>query len=152
MNEPAHLAGLFDGPKPALTDRATFLPPLPPDVAALYLSELNAGLDSMPNGANLTRVPDGNHLRVLMWLRDAIDVYRKSSLPSKGKELHVNVHESVFDPSVATGYYDQVRTFGAWWRASTSASERETWAVLDMHHYHGKRGEERCEKMHSLFV
>jgi hypothetical protein len=140
MNEPAHLAGLFDGAKPILTDRDTFLPPLPPDVASKYLSELNEGLDSQPQ-LNLTKVPDGNHLRVMMWLRDAIEAFRRSRLPSLGKELHVNVHESLFAPDAAPNYFAQMKVFGAWWRASTSAEERMKWAVLDMHHYHAWGGE-----------
>ncbi|KAL3774304.1 hypothetical protein ACHAW5_006966 [Stephanodiscus triporus] len=140
MNEPAHLAGLFDGAKPILTDRDTFLPPLPPDVASKYLAELNEGLDSQPQ-LNLTKVPDGNHLRVMMWLRDAIEAFRQSRLPSLGKELHVNVHESLFAPDAAPNYFAQMKVFGAWWRASTSAEERMKWAVLDMHHYHAWGGE-----------
>jgi len=142
MNEPAHLAGLYNGEKPIRTDRETFLPPLPSDMAQTYLSELNKGLDSQPK---LTRVPDGNHLRVFLWLRDAIDAFRQSKLPSLGKELHVNVHESLFpsdvlpkqehksDYGLNTG---SMQLFGAWWRASTAAEERSKWAVLDIHHYH----------------
>lgn len=139
MNEPAHLAGLYNGKKPVRTDRETFLPPLPPDMANKYLSELNSQTNT------LTQVPDGNHLRMLLWLRDAIDAFRKSKLPSLGKELHVNVHESVFpadvlpqsktrpDYGLNTG---SMQIFGAWWRASTTAAERSKWAVLDIHHYH----------------
>ena len=40
-----------------------FLPPLPPAVAQECLSELNDRLESAPD---LTRVPDGNHLRVFL--------------------------------------------------------------------------------------
>ena len=143
MNEPAHLAGLFDGAKPIITNKETFLPPLPPNVAREYLSELNGDLDRMrsESGRNLTEVPDGNHLRVMLWLRDAIDAYRRSTLPSRGKELHVNVHESLFDPYAAPNYYAQMQVFGAWWRSSTTSVERSTWAVLDMHHYHAWGGE-----------
>lgn len=139
MNEPAHLAGLFDGEDPVFKDRETFLPPLPPDLAEAYLRELNDGL-----APGATRVPDGNHLRVLLWLRDAVDAFRRSSLPSRGKELHVNLHESVFpsdalpkdeekpDYGLGTG---AMRVLGAWWRATTTTEERSTWAVLDLHHY-----------------
>ncbi len=136
MNEPAHLAGLYDGKNPVRTDRETFLPPLPKDMAHAYLLELNDGLDSHPE---LTRVPDGNHLRVFLWLRDAIEAFRNSKLPSLGKELHVNVHESVFAPDVlpieTPENAPSLQVFGAWWRASTSPHERTTWAVLDIHHY-----------------
>lgn len=143
MNEPAHLAGLYNGEKPIRTDRETFLPPLPPDMAQQYLSELNEGLlDSQPQ--LFTQVPDGNHLRVLLWLRDAIDTFRQSKLPSLGKELHVNVHESLFPADVlpkepVKSDYGlntaAMKTFGAWWRATTTADERSAWAVLDIHHY-----------------
>lgn len=142
MNEPAHLAGLYNGKKPIRTDRETFLPPLPSDIAEKYLQELNSGLESKPQ---LTKVPDGNHLRVLLWLRDAIDAFRQSSLPSMGKELHVNVHESLFPSDVLPKQEPKsdyglnqapMKVFGAWWRASTTADERAKWAVLDIHHYY----------------
>lgn len=142
MNEPAHLAGLYNGKKPIRTDRETFLPPLPSDIAEKYLQELNSGLESKPQ---LTKVPDGNHLRVLLWLRDAIDAFRQSSLPSMGKELHVNVHESLFPSDVLPKQEPKsdyglnqapMKVFGAWWRASTTADERSKWAVLDIHHYY----------------
>ena len=141
MNEPAHLAGLYNGKEPIRTDRETFLPPLPPNIAKEYLSQLNQGLESKPH---LTQVPDGNHLRVFLWLHDAIDTFRQSKLPSLGKELHVNVHESVLPADVLPK--EEVKSdyglntapmhvFGAWWRASTTVDERSKWAVLDIHHY-----------------
>lgn len=142
MNEPAHLATLYNGKKPIRTDRETFLPPLPSDKAAEYLNELNAGLESKPQ---LTKVPDGNHLRVMLWLRDAIDAFRQSNLPSMGKELHVNVHESLFPSDVLPKQEIKsdyglnkapMQLFGAWWRASTTSEERAKWAVLDIHHYY----------------
>ncbi|KAL7536458.1 hypothetical protein ACHAXR_010226 [Thalassiosira sp. AJA248-18] len=140
MNEPAHLAGLYNGKEPVRSDRETFLPPLTPDMAQKYLSELNEGLDSQPQ---LTKVPDGNHLRVFLWIRDAIDTFRQSKLPSLGKELHVNVHESLFPadvlPKTKSDYglnTASMKVFGAWWRAATTAEERSKWAVLDIHHYH----------------
>ncbi|KAL7548621.1 hypothetical protein ACHAWF_011894 [Thalassiosira exigua] len=143
MNEPAHLAGLYNGRPPIRADRETFLPPLPKEVARGYLSELNDGLDAQSN--NLTRVPDGNHLRVFLWLRDAVDAFRASKLPDLGKELHVNVHESVFPSDVLPKIEPEadyglatasMKVFGAWWRATTTPAERSSWAVLDVHHYH----------------
>ena len=142
MNEPAHLAGLYNGKVPIRTDRDTFLPPLPPKMAQSYLTKLNKGLDSQPQ---LTQVPNGNHLRALLWLSDAIDTFRQSKLPSLGKELHVNVHESIFPSDVLpkekvkSDYglnTTPMRVFGAWWRASTTTEERYKWAVLDIHHYY----------------
>jgi len=141
MNEPAHLAGLYNGEDPIRTDRETFLPPLPKEMAQQYLSDLNKGLDKQPK---LTQVPDGNHLRVFLWLSDAIDAFRQSKLPQLGKELTINVHESVFPADVlpkedVKSDYGlntaSMQVFGAWWRASTTSDERSKWAVLDIHHY-----------------
>jgi hypothetical protein len=146
MNEPAHLAGLYNGPKPIKLDKDTFLPPLPPEMASDYLNELNIA-KSVPSTA--TQVPDGNHLRVLMWLRDAVTEFRESKLPSLGIQLHVNVHESLLPTPLLPKYKDKLKEeldyalypgalaiFGAWWRATTSPDERASWAVLDIHHYH----------------
>jgi hypothetical protein len=142
MNEPAHLAGLYNGPKPVRTDKETFLPPLPVKMASSYLDELN-------NVKGATQIPDGNHLRVLMWLRDAVNEFRNSKLSSLGIQLHVNVHESLFPTPILPKYKDKPKedmdyglypgalaVFGAWWRATTTANERASWAVLDIHHYH----------------
>ena len=135
MNEPAHLAGLYNGPKPIRTDKDTFLPPLPAKLASSYLRELN------DKQKGLTQVPDGNHLRVFMWLRDAVNQFRQSKLPSLGVELHINVHESLFPTPILPKYKDKAKSgalavFGAWWRATTSSDERASWAILDIHHYH----------------
>ena len=142
MNEPAHLAGLFNGPKPVRHDKETFLPSLPDEMATSYLDELNKAKD-------VTQVPNGNHLRVFMWLRDAVDAFRNSKLPELGIQLHVNLHESLLPTPILPKYRDRTREeldygrnpnalsiFGAWWRSTTSSDERKTWAVLDIHHYH----------------
>jgi len=145
MNEPAHLAGLFPPGDPQ-----SFLPPLSEDAARQFRQELssvprNNHLDRLHHPRNLTQVPDGPHLRVLLWLRDAIAVFRESSLPTVlGKELHVNVHESVLLPELTAGDADDpggrhpraTRILAAWWRGVTTPEERATWAALDMHHYH----------------
>ena len=145
MNEPAHLAGLFPPGDPQ-----SFLPPLPEDAARQFRQELSAvhldgHLDRLHHPRNLTEVPDGPHLRVLLWLRDAIAVFRESSLPTVlGKELHVNVHESVLLPEFTEGDASDpggrqphaTRILAAWWRGVTTHEERATWAALDMHHYH----------------
>lgn len=139
MNEPAHLAGLF-GPGGAMPNKTSFLPDLPPDMAQSFLTDLNSFSDD-----SHMSVPDGPHLRVLLWLRDAVQLFRKSSLPSFGKELHVNIHESILRPNVVPHndgkdpggcHPGATRILAAWWRGITSAKERKSWAVLDMHHYH----------------
>lgn len=139
MNEPAHLAGLF-GPGGPVPDKTSFLPDLPTDVAQSFLTDLNSGKDD-----SRTTVPDGPHLRVMLWLRDAVQAFRKSSLPSYGKELHVNIHESILRPNVLPRndgndpggrHPGATRILAAWWYGITSSNERSSWAVLDMHHYH----------------
>jgi hypothetical protein len=138
MNEPAHLAGLFAPGGPWESWGTSFLPPLPDDLAKSYLNELKS------SKKGLLSVPDGPHLRVLLWQRDAIELFRRSSLPSKGIELQVNIHESILGPTLAPGDGDQpgglnpqsVAIVAAWWRETTTPEERSQWAVLDMHHYH----------------
>ena len=140
MNEPGHLAGLF-GPGSANPDVKSFMPSLPAEVAKKYLSDLESDGDSE---SSFVSVPDGTHLRVLLWQRDAVSAFRSTSLPQRGIELHVNVHESIFVPSLVPndpddpgGRHPQATSIVAsWWRATTTQFERATWAVLDMHHYH----------------
>jgi hypothetical protein len=141
MNEPAHLAGLFSGDPPQVTNQPSFLPDLPSDIAHAYWEELH----SSSNHDTSTLVPKGPHLRVLLWLRDSVEAFRNSNLPGLGKELHVNIHESIFSPSVLPKGDGQdpggrhpgaTRIVAAWWSRSTTQQERADWAVLDMHHYH----------------
>ena len=94
MNEAAHLAGLYD-------DVESFLPSLPDHFAQDYLEELNA---NAYEGSIV--FPDGPHLRVLVWLRDALSYFRSSSLPSNGIEIHVNIIESIFRSSLVSSYKD----------------------------------------------
>lgn len=129
MNEPAHLAGLFRH-----TER-DYLPPLPQQQADAYLEELN--------GQGDVYIPDGPHLRVLLWLRDATEIFRSSQLPGLGKQLHLNVHESFLSPeAVRKDILDEKDgkqrhdLIASWWSKTTSYKERKSWAVLDMHHYH----------------
>jgi len=139
MNEPAHLAGLF-GPGGVMPDKKSFLPDLPPEMAQRFLTDLNSFSDD-----SYTSVPNGPHLRVLLWLRDAVELFRESSLPAFGKELHVNIHESILRPNVLPHndgkdpggrHPGATRILAAWWRGITTEKERSSWAVLDMHHYH----------------
>lgn len=149
MNEPAHLAGVFsegrgsDGP---------YLPPLPHHQAKAYLAKLAAAAKPTPPPESddasyeFTQVPDGPHLRVFKWLDDAIDTFRRSTLPSKGIQLSVNVHESVLNKDVLPGNDDgdgnepdpsaMLKVLAAWWRGATTSTERSDWVVLDIHHYH----------------
>lgn len=140
MNEPGHLAGLF-GPGSSHPEKESFLPVLPIEMAKEYLAKINSLVEESPSYIS---VPDGPHLRSLLWQGDALSLFRNSTLPSKGIELHINVHESIFVESlVAEDPFDEggrhpkgTKMFAAWWRGTTTAIERSTWAVLDMHHYH----------------
>lgn len=132
MNEPSHLAGVFRH-----TDKE-YLPPLPRDQADSYLGHLNEQTADL--------IPDGPHLRTLIWLRDAVDIFRASKLPQFGKQLHVNVHESFLSPEVLSDPNDgddmggrhpsATGLIAGWWSRTTTHKERNSWAVLDMHHYH----------------
>ena len=126
MNEPAHLAGIFEADSPQ-----AYLPPLPEKVAQQYLQDLDGEL------------PDGIHLRVLLWLQDAVQAFRQSALPSLGVDLHVNIIESIFSWSLPAPeeFHDDdspgvLIWIASWWAHATSAAERASWAVLDVHHYH----------------
>ena len=147
MNEPAHLAGVF-----ADVPTRNYLPPLPEELARSYLHRLNHH--------SAYQMPDGPHLRVLLWIADAVEVFRTSKLPKLGKQLHVNLHESVLAEDIVKQTYtdhddeyndDVMRTFvdketkssfasikllAAWWNKTTTTTEREDWAILDVHHYH----------------
>jgi hypothetical protein len=106
-------------------------------MAKQYLSELREVTPS-----NLVSVSDGPHLRVLLWQRDAVEAFRATSLPSKGIQILVNLHESVFVPSsVPNGAnpgdrHPELALIAAWWRGTTTAAERRTNYVIDCHHYH----------------
>mmetsp|Transcript_7727 Transcript_7727/g.10546 ORF Transcript_7727/g.10546 Transcript_7727/m.10546 type:complete len:641 (-) Transcript_7727:205-2127(-) len=139
MNEPAHLAGLYFGEEgdPIFDPSEEFLPELPEEMAESFLAELNDNCE----GYKCTKIPNGNHLRVLLWLRDATETFRSSSLPSLGKQMHMNIHESVFSFSDFKALYDdpekvKMHTIASWWRGITTPEERKTWAILDVHHYH----------------
>lgn len=148
MNEPAHLAGLF-GPSAAdspFPQEDSFVPPLPEDLTGGFLAKLNSEEKFPDDGEDVATVSDGNHLRVLLWLSDAIETFRSSSLPSSGVQLQVNVHESLLAPSTVPesdkhgkggrAHPPGTAMLAAWWRGVTNRDERTTWAVLDMHRYH----------------
>eukprot|EP00536_Pseudo-nitzschia_multiseries_P006592 jgi/Psemu1/318933/estExt_fgenesh1_pm.C_1430003 len=137
MNEPAHLSSNFE-----VDDSDNFLPPLPPDLAADFRGQLGGDF------------PDGTHLRVLYWFQRTVDLFRNSKLPALGIELQANIIESIFPPFDPREEEDgtlKIEAIGKWWCASfpedadaeaetgpvmTSAEERSSWAVLDVHHYH----------------
>jgi len=147
MNEPGHLAGLF-GPGSNNPTKSSFLPPLSEDMTEKYLTKLNRDVKDSPS---FKAVPDGNHLRSLLWQDHAVSAFRESTLPEHGIEIFVNVHESVLvpslvpnDPNDSGGRHREGTTiFLAWWRGITTIEERATWAVLDMHHYHA--WESQCQ-------
>ena len=145
MNEPAHLAGIFDEEDPN-----NFLPPLPRDLADDYLDFLDSH-----SGDGDYSYPDGTHLRVFYWFQGAIEIFRKSKLPSLGTEIQANIHESVFqllaEPWESWRVDAKLRgkAIATWWcsqasdnkthsnfQSTTSPEERSDWAVMDMHHYH----------------
>eukprot|EP00957_Ditylum_brightwellii_P004516 343146-Ditylum_brightwellii.AAC.1 len=111
-------------------------------MADSYLAELNDSCNQEAEGGyKCTKIPNGNHLRVLLWLRDAAETFRSSSLPSLGKELHMNIIESIFSSSDFSEKYtnpekEKMHTIASWWRSATTPEERSTWAILDVHHYH----------------
>ncbi|KAL3912630.1 MAG: hypothetical protein SGILL_006808 [Bacillariaceae sp.] len=137
MNEPAHLAGMFSGHN--ISDK-NYLPPLPPSLADKYLQVLKStAFDSSAS----TKVPNGTHLRVFWWFQGAIDIFRNSKLPSLGKELHANIHESIFSADClsskdeAKAAAESIGIIASWWCSSntTTPEERESWSILDVHHY-----------------
>lgn len=152
MNEPAHLAGLYGPGALAYPNRTSFLPNLPIDIASSYLQKLNNQKliedDNdliFPNNTNFTIIPDGPHLRVMLWLSDSVQIFRESKLPLLGKELHINIHESIFHPTIlpknstnnnVTFDNAAIQLIASWWRTTTSYKERSSWCILDVHHYH----------------
>jgi len=138
MNEPAHLAGMFGGFHPT---EQNFLPPLPKKLATKYMQELSS---KAYDPSSSTSVPDGTHLRVFHWFQGAIDIFRNSKLPSLGKELHANIHESILSSDYLSNgdefesARESIAIIASWWcsEATTYSEERSDWAYLDMHHYH----------------
>ncbi|CAK0827489.1 unnamed protein product, partial [Prorocentrum cordatum] len=69
--------------------------------------------------------------QTLDWVRRAMDLFRWSSLPQRGVSLYVNLVETAF--RISSEGFEQ--TFSSWWREHTSAEERSSWAVMDLHKY-----------------
>ena len=130
---------LFNGPNPTVVDSSLppFVPPLPEHLNTPFLNSINT------NSPTQTIIPDGEHLRILYWLKDGITAFRESLLPSLGIECHVNIIESIFaeafikakagtseDMMERTGY------IASFWRSVTTLEERKSWAIFDYHRYH----------------
>ena len=90
---------------------------------------------------------------------DAVEVFRASKLPKRGKQIHVNLHESLLAEDVVNSDVDDdddamhtivdretksslasIKLLAAWWNKTTTPAERQDWAILDVHHYHAWSG------------
>lgn len=69
--------------------------------------------------------------QMLGWVGRAINLFRWSTLPKLGIRLYLNLVETAFR-STSEGFE---QTFSSWWTSHTSADERSTWAVVDLHKY-----------------
>jgi len=76
--------------------------------------------------------PWASQLDVLAWLEESSGRFRHSRLPSRGVKLYVNVIE--------TAFHNFDATVGKWWNSKFSSEERNTWAVIDRHHYNAWGG------------
>lgn len=133
MNEPGHLMGLFNGPNPTVVDpsQPPFVPPLPEHLNTPFLNSINT------NSPTQTIMPDGEHLRILYWLKDGITTFRESLLPSLGIECHVNIIESIFAKAfIKPNMMKRTGYIASFWRSVTTLEERKSWAIVDYHRYH----------------
>lgn len=64
---------------------------------------------------------------VLDWLAKSSNLFRASSLPSKGKKLYVSL--------VETTWKDPYNLMPAWFTKTFASHERHAWAVFDVHWY-----------------
>ncbi|CAK9007158.1 Probable ATP-dependent RNA helicase spindle-E [Durusdinium trenchii] len=127
MNEPAHMRGLYDTSGAAV--------PVPYQEA---YDELG-----LPGWANVSTQ------QILQTLQLSVEEFRRRpALASQGVRLLMNVIETAFAGTF--GGTDDAKAFaasqtgevgsvtgalGAWWKEITTESERQTWAVLDLHNY-----------------
>mmetsp|Transcript_3767 Transcript_3767/g.11517 ORF Transcript_3767/g.11517 Transcript_3767/m.11517 type:complete len:551 (+) Transcript_3767:2-1654(+) len=89
-----------------------------------------AGLTFMnePGHMNAYATPQfAKDRQILEWLAASADLFRRSSLPTMGVRLYVNVVET------ALHNFDSV--VPQWWEQTFSVQERRTWAVIDRHWY-----------------
>eukprot|EP00931_Biecheleriopsis_adriatica_P006478 TRINITY_DN107876_c0_g1_i1.p1 TRINITY_DN107876_c0_g1~~TRINITY_DN107876_c0_g1_i1.p1 ORF type:complete len:562 (+),score=77.36 TRINITY_DN107876_c0_g1_i1:58-1743(+) len=64
---------------------------------------------------------------ILQWLTDGANIFRKSSLPSRGVKLYVNL--------ISTAFKDWENTVIPWFHSTFSSQERELYVVADEHWY-----------------
>ena len=101
------------------------------------------GLTAMNEPAHLLGIPQArctqgswgisSYQNVLDTLSLAVSDFGQSSLPAHGVKLYMNVIETMF-PTTMTAT-EQYSVLGNWWRSVTTANARQTWAILDIHHY-----------------
>jgi hypothetical protein len=101
------------------------------------------GLTAMNEPAHLMGIPPArctngswgitSYQDVLDTLALAVKDFGQSSLPAHNVKLYMNVIETMF-PTTMTG--EQIYSvIGTWWNSITTSNDRQTWAVLDLHHY-----------------
>lgn len=71
--------------------------------------------------------PWASEEQILGWLAEAGAQFRKSSLPSLGIKLYMNMIETAFK--------DFYVTVPKWWNKTFTENEQQRWAVMDIHWY-----------------
>ena len=66
---------------------------------------------------------------VLAWLSQTMHMFKNSTLPAKGKKLYMQIIETAFPDNSFWNVFPQ------WWLQQTSVTDRDTWAVADIHWY-----------------
>jgi hypothetical protein len=93
-----------------------------------------AGLTLMNEPAHLSAWSDwADEQQVLGWLAQAGDWFRKSTLPSKGVKMYMNV--------IGTAFKDFDAVVPEWWSNTFTMTEQREWAVADIHWYSAWGGE-----------
>jgi hypothetical protein len=67
---------------------------------------------------------------ILFILNKSVELFRHYPKLIKTKKLVMNIIEKSIYPEENWG-----NIYGNWWKKTTSKKERETWAVIDVHHY-----------------
>ena len=116
------------------------------------------GLTPMNEPAHLMGIPPARcssgswgiagYQQVLDTLALAVADFGQSSLPKHHVKLYMNIIETMFSTSLpVTGLYRTGQQpdalsggqvygiIGTWWKSVTTVNDRQTWAVLDLHHY-----------------